>query len=137
MVIGTSILESITISLVIIAILVGIWSIIRYYNIFRAKKYAKFLSEPEFKKGMRKAQVVDLRESNNFKDGHILGARNMPYSTFKSFYTDLRPDLPVYLYDQNKSLSMRAAKLLHKHGFKDISILDEGYQKWDGKVKKE
>ncbi|WP_413627249.1 rhodanese-like domain-containing protein [Fructilactobacillus vespulae] len=129
-------LNFITIFLVAVIILFAIWMGVHYLNIFRTKKYAKFLSEDEFTKGMRKAQVIDLRESNPFKNGHILGARNIPYSTFKNFYADIRPDLPVYLYDQTTTISMKAAKFLNNKNFKNISILDKGYQNWDGKVKK-
>ena len=131
-----SFLNSITMFLVAIVVIIALWSAVHYFNVFRTKRYAKFLSEDEFRQGIRKAQVIDLREANAFSNGHIMGARNIPYSTFKNFYTDLRPDLPVFLYDQTKTLSMRAAKFLNKKGFKNISILDEDYQKWDGKVKK-
>lgn len=123
-------------SLIALVILIFIFIIIRYINIFRAKKYVNFLDDDTFKKGMRKAQVIDVREKNPFNNGHILGARNIAYSTFKTFYKEIRPDLPVYLYDQNKTLSLRAAKFLNKKGFTDISILNNGYQKWDGKIKK-
>lgn len=113
-------------SLITLLVLVFIFVIYRYINIYRAKKYINFLSDEEFKKGMRRAQVIDVREKSPFNTGHILGARNIAYSTFKTFYTELRPDLPVYLYDQNKTLSLRAAKFLNKQGFTDISILNNG-----------
>ncbi|CAM2764422.1 rhodanese-like domain-containing protein [Fructilactobacillus fructivorans] len=132
----SSVIVSVLYFLITLGVVLLIWWLYHEFTILMAKRYCKFLNEDEFQKGIRKSQVIDLRESKAFNDGHILGARNMPYSTFRSFYQELRPDLPVYLYDQNKTLSMKAAKLLHKKGFKDISILDEGYQRWDGKIKK-
>ncbi|USS87569.1 rhodanese-like domain-containing protein [Fructilactobacillus hinvesii] len=108
----------------------------RYWRIFRVKKYTQFLSESQFQAGIRKAQVIDLREDQSFENGHILGARNIPYASLKMMYQQLRPDLPVYLYDQTKVLSVQAAKFLHQQGFRELAILNEGYQKWDGKVKK-
>lgn len=100
------------------------------------KRSAKMLTEEEFKETMRKAQVIDVREKDTFDAGHILGARSMPYSMLKTTIGSLRKDQPVYLYDQKKALSIRAANLLHKNGYTDIYILKGGYDGWTGKVKK-
>ena len=100
------------------------------------KRSAKMLTEEEFKETMRKAQVIDVREKDTFDAGHILGARSMPYSMLKTTIGSLRKDQPVYLYDQKKALSIRAANLLRKNGSTDIYILKGGYDGWTGKVKK-
>ncbi|HAP4487564.1 rhodanese-like domain-containing protein [Enterococcus faecalis] len=100
------------------------------------KRSAKMLTEEEFKETMRKAQVIDVREKDTFDAGHILGARSMPYSMLKTTIGSLRKDQPVYLYDQKKALSVRAANLLRKNGYTDIYILKGGYDGWTGKVKK-
>ncbi|NSS28966.1 rhodanese-like domain-containing protein [Enterococcus faecalis] len=100
------------------------------------KRSAKMLTEEEFKETMRKAQVIDVREKDTFDAGHILGARSMPYSMLKTTIGSLRKDQPVYLYDQKKALSIRAANLLRKNGYIDIYILKGGYDGWTGKVKK-
>ena len=100
------------------------------------KRSAKMLTEEEFKDTMRKAQVIDVREKDTFDAGHILGARSMPYSMLKTTIGSLRKDQPVYLYDQKKALSIRAANLLRKNGYTDIYILKGGYDGWTGKVKK-
>ena len=99
------------------------------------KRSAKMLTEEEFKETMRKAQVIDVREKDTFDAGHILGARSMPYSMLKTTIGSLRKDQPVYLYDQKKALSIRAANLLRKNGYTDIYILKGGYDGWTGKVK--
>ena len=100
------------------------------------KRSAKMLTEEEFKETMRKAQVIDVREKDTFDAGHILGARSMPYSMLKTTIGSLRKDQPVYLYDQKKALSIRAANLLRKNGYTDIYILKGGYDGWTGRVKK-
>ena len=100
------------------------------------KRSAKMLTEEEFTETMRKAQVIDVREKDTFDAGHILGARSMPYSMLKTTIGSLRKDQPVYLYDQKKALSIRAANLLRKNGYTDIYILKGGYDGWTGKVKK-
>lgn len=90
----------------------------------------------EFESTMRKAQIIDLREKKDFDAGHILGARNMPYSVIKERMGELREDLPVYLYDAAGELSVRAAGRLKKAGFQKVNWLKKGYQNWSGKTKK-
>ena len=43
------------------------------YIYIQGRRSAKMLSEEEFKEGMRKAQVLDVRERDEFNAGHILG----------------------------------------------------------------
>lgn len=100
------------------------------------RRSAKMLTEEEFREGMRKAQVIDVREKDIFDGGHILGARSMPYTLMKQSLGSLRKDQPIYIYDQRKSLSIRTANLLRKKGFKDLYILKGGYEDWSGKTKK-
>lgn len=106
------------------------------YSRLRANHFANFIGEEDFQKGRHKGQVVDLREGKDFEAGHILGARNIPYSTIKMFYKNIRNDMPVYLYDQGKALSIKTAILLGKHGYKNIYVLNSGYRNWNGKTKK-
>ncbi|WP_462412517.1 rhodanese-like domain-containing protein [Neobacillus sp. Marseille-QA0830] len=105
------------------------------FNYFRQKKIVKTVSEEEFRAGYRKAQLIDVREPNEFEGGHVLGARNIPMSQLKMRMKELRPDLPVYLYCQSGTRSARAAQLLYKNGYKDLTQLEGGFKKWTGKVK--
>lgn len=126
-------LQSITIILLIILIAVGVnWL---YYYIL-AKRSAKLLTQEEFREGMRTAQVIDVRERDTFNAGHIMGARNIPFTVLTQSYASIRKDKPVYLYDATRALSVRAANKLRKQGYQDISILKDGYEGWTGKVKK-
>ena len=85
---------------------------------------------------MKKAQVIDVREKNEFDSGHILGARNIPFTVLTNSFSAFRKDQPIYLYDTRKSLSIRAANKLRKEGFTNVYILKEGYEGWSGKTKK-
>jgi len=123
------------INIVLIAILLGI-GINELYLRIMAKRSAKTITEEQFKEGMRKAQVIDVREKDSFDAGHILGARSMPYTTLKTTINSLRKDQPVYIYDQKKSLSIRTANQLRKKGYKQLYILKGGYDGWTGKTKK-
>nr|WP_148362773.1 rhodanese-like domain-containing protein [Bacillus sp. B-jedd] len=99
------------------------------------RKIIKTLSEEEFRAGYRKAQLIDVREANEFNAGHILGARNIPLSQLKTRMKEIRPDLPVYLYCQSGMRSGRAAQFLYRRGYKNLSQLEGGFKKWSGKVK--
>lgn len=120
----------------VIIILIIAYLLYQLYMYWKRGKIATQLDNEAFRAWMRKAQVIDVREKKEFDAGHILGARNIPYSQMKSRTQELRPDLPVYLYDQGRTFSGRAAMLLSKRGFKQLYILKYGYQRWDGKTKK-
>ncbi|WP_080845173.1 rhodanese-like domain-containing protein [Cytobacillus gottheilii] len=100
------------------------------------KRIVKTLTEEEFREGYRKAQLIDVREPNEYEAGHILGSRNIPLSQLKTRLQELRPDKPVYLYCQSGMRSGRAAQLLSRKGYKNLSHLQGGFKKWSGKVKK-
>lgn len=99
------------------------------------RRIVKTINEDEFRQGYRKAQLIDVREPNEFSAGHILGARNIPLSQLKMRKGEIRPDKPVYLYCQSGMRSGRAAQLLHRKGYKQLSQLEGGFKKWTGKVK--
>lgn len=110
-----------------------IWYIRRSFG----PSYLKNLTNEEFKKGYRKAQLIDVREPSEFKSGHILGARNIPLSQLKERTSEIRTDQPVYLYCQSGNRSRQAARIINKErGTEDIYHLEKGFKKWTGKIKK-
>jgi rhodanese-related sulfurtransferase len=121
----------------LIVLLVIILGVVAYsaFNYFRQKRIVKTVTEEEFRAGYRKAQLIDVREPNEFEGGHILGARNIPMSQMKTRMKEIRPDLPVYLYCQSGMRSGRAAQFLHRKGYKQLTQLQGGFKKWSGKVK--
>ncbi|WP_341778171.1 rhodanese-like domain-containing protein [Levilactobacillus sp. HBUAS70063] len=125
-----------TVYMIVLIILIAVWGGWQLTTVIRRNRVAKLIDADTFEAGIRTAQVVDLREKKDFDAGHILGARNFPYSTFKAYHNQLRKDLPVYLYDQGKTISTRAAIMLGKDGFQQIFILKNGYVRWEGKTKK-
>lgn len=118
-----------------IATILGLIIIYIIINSFRLKKAVTNLSQEEFIKGYRKAQLIDVRETKEFESGHILGARNIPFSQLRQRYKEIRPDLPVYLYCQNMARSSRAALFLKKKGYNQLYQLQGGFKTWTGKIK--
>ncbi|WP_421379545.1 rhodanese-like domain-containing protein [Bacillus salacetis] len=110
-----------------------VYSIITF---FTQKRIVNNLTEEEFRAGYRKAQLIDVREPNEYEAGHILGARNIPLSQMKQRQQEIRNDQPVYLYCQSGMRSGRAAQMLRRKGYRDLHQLQGGFKKWSGKVKK-
>lgn len=105
------------------------------YNFIQQKRILTVLEQEEFRRGYRKAQLIDVREPNEFESGHILGARNIPLTQLKMRLKELRKDQPIYLYCQGSSRSGRAAQILYKNGYRDLYQLKGGYKNWTGKIK--
>lgn len=117
----------------VILLLWVIWEIIQY---FRRKQTATALDKEDFKKNIRRAQLIDVRNRDEYDVGHILGARNIPYFDLKQRYVELRKDQPIYLYEEREYTAYRAAIELKKHGFDDLYVLKGGYDDWDGRIKR-
>ena len=119
------------IALIVLAVII----IVLVLNAWLSMRGVNMLTEEEFSKDLRKVQLIDIREKDKFNHGHILGARNIPMSTFQMKKSGIRKDIPVYLYDQSGNTALRAARLLKKDGHKDINILKKGISQWKGKIK--
>lgn len=117
--------------IIVLVVLLAI-SIFRYY---RQKMYLNVLTQDQWIEGYRKAQLIDVREPQEFDAGHILGARNIPVTQLKQRLIEIRKDKPVYLYCQKSSRSARAAQILHKNGYKELYQLKGGFKNWTGKIK--
>ena len=122
----------------LIIILAAVLAFIGYsvWMFFYQKRLIKTLSEEEFRAGYRKAQLIDIRETDEYNAGHILGARNIPLSQIRLRHKELRQDQPVYLYCQSGFRTGRAAQYLKKQGYKDFYQLQGGFKSWTGKIKK-
>ena len=118
-----------------IAAVLGAIILYAIFMYFSQKRAVKPLSQEEFIQGYRKAQLIDVREPNEYNGGHILGARNIPVTQMKQRMKEIRADKPVYLYCQSGLRSGRAAQMLYRKGYRDIYHLQGGFKKWTGKVK--
>lgn len=103
---------------------------------FMPARGLKKMKQEEFRASLRKGQLIDVREPNEYKGGHIVGARNIPVGQLKMRMKELRKDQPILIYCQGSSRSNQAAKLLMKNGYNNIYMLDGGFKNWKGKIKK-
>ncbi len=123
-------------TIIIVAILLGL--AIGFFFIFRreSKKSYTLVSEAELVEQMRKGQLVDIRKKEQFEEGHINGARNIPAAVLTRQPGRLRRDLPVYLVCENGKGCKRAALLLYSKGYENIYTLEGGMSSWTGALKK-
>lgn len=120
----------------IIIALAVIWFI---YKQFAPVKGVRSIGSKEFEqeqKAQRDSMLVDVRESHEFKSGHIPGAKNVPLSQLKSRVNEIPKDKPVFVYCQSGMRSKRAAAMLKNSGVSNIVNLKGGIMGWQGAVRK-
>lgn len=75
--------------------------------------------------------IIDVRETYEYEEGHIPYAKNIPLSTLQSY----EGEQPVYIICQSGMRSKRATQQLVKQGVKAINI-QGGMNAWIGPIKK-
>ncbi|PCR99592.1 rhodanese-like domain-containing protein [Lactococcus fujiensis] len=78
-----------------------------------------------------KTQLIDVREVNEFRSGHIKGARNIPLSQIDRFSTT--SSSKIYVICQSGMRSKKAYKILEKKGL-DVTNVMGGMSAWKGKT---
>ena len=106
------------------------------YKRFVPVKGMRNLNLGQFKSEYKGHKLVDVREVQEFKQGHIAGAVNIPLSQIERRLNEIPKDKPVYLYCRSGMRSKQAAKLLSRHGYNEISQLNGGISVWDGPTTK-
>ena len=80
-----------------------------------------------------KTAVIDVRTPDEFKDGHIKGAKNIDImaSDFEAQLGKLDRTQPTLVHCQAGGRSTRALKVFEKLGFTNLIHLDEGFGGWE------
>ncbi|MFI9653350.1 rhodanese-like domain-containing protein [Guyparkeria sp. GHLCS8-2] len=86
------------------------------------------------KAGRDGVTLIDVREDNEWKTGHIKGARHIPLGKLEKKLGDIRSEGPneVVLYCRSGNRSATAANILVKGGFENVSHLGGGILAWEG-----
>ena len=76
--------------------------------------------------------VLDVRDAKEYREGHITGARNIPFSKLKESLTELTQykEKPVVLVCKMGQHSGAAGKILNTDGFKNVLRLKGGISTW-------
>jgi rhodanese-related sulfurtransferase len=78
------------------------------------------------------ALVLDLRPAAEYANGHILGARNLPFTELerRAGELDKHKSKPVIVHCADGNSSGAGAALLRKLGFANVVNLSGGYAAW-------
>ncbi|WP_114313426.1 rhodanese-like domain-containing protein [Thermus caldifontis] len=72
------------------------------------------------------ALVVDVRTPQEFAQGHVPGAINLPVEDIVRWGDTLPKDKPVYLYCRSGNRSRQAAEYLKRKGYTNLYNLEGG-----------
>ncbi|MDA0790651.1 MAG: rhodanese-like domain-containing protein [Proteobacteria bacterium] len=78
------------------------------------------------------AKVIDVRDSKDFKAGHIAGATNIPFSAIDARMGELEPykDKPIVLVCKMGQHSGSVGRKLKAGGFTNVRRLSGGMGEW-------
>lgn len=122
--------------LIIDVILVILIVLMVVYPRWNLRRNAKVVDNEEFSRLIATSQLIDIREANQFRIKHILGARNIAAAQIDASLNAISKHKPVLIYENGKPTSAaKVAKQLKKAGVPEIYILKNGLNGWNGKIK--
>jgi rhodanese-related sulfurtransferase len=91
--------------------------------------------EPEVLKeniGNKEVLILDVRTKDEFKGGHIKGAKNVPVEIIDTRLKEIEAykDKQVLVYCHSGARSARAASFLRSAGFSDVKDMKGGIMNW-------
>ena len=96
----------------------------------------RVLNKEAFAEGIKKsgAQIIDLRMTADFEQGHIEDAININFfdPEFKHKLLELNRNKTYYLYDKKEKTAYRSMKFMEDNDFKNVYMLQGGYEEWKG-----
>lgn len=119
---------------VLVVIWVGLLLAIIYSYLQAAFSKLKLVSPAELTLLVNRedATVLDIRSSDDFKRGHITGARNLPLAQLKTQISSLENQkaAPIIVVCQAGMSAQGAARQLLDNGFSRVMVLAGGMNKW-------
>ena len=76
--------------------------------------------------------IIDVREQDEWDQGHISGAHLFPLSSFidGTSHPDWNKDHTLIIYCKSGQRSLYAAELLQQMGYQDLYNIVDGYTGW-------
>lgn len=76
------------------------------------------------------AQLVDIREPNDYKRAHIAGAINIPLAQLADKHSRLDKSKPVIIICATGQRAQAALTLLQQQGYQQLAMLNNGMASW-------
>ncbi len=73
--------------------------------------------------------LLDVRDEDEFAEGHVPGARNLPLNSLRAALGSLQKERPLAVYCAVGGRAHNAVRLLRQHGFNAVNI-SGGYTTW-------
>ena len=101
------------------------------FDLFRRKDINEGLVQFKNTKG---AILVDVREKDEYRSGHIPGSKNIPLSTLNIIEKQVKDKkTPLYIYCLSGSRSAQATRMLVKMGYEIVNDIG-GISGYTGKI---
>ncbi|NDW22582.1 rhodanese-like domain-containing protein [Alteromonas hispanica] len=77
--------------------------------------------------------LIDVRSPEEYADGHIPGAINMPHENINSYLSELEQhkNKPIIIYCRSGRRAKLAMKVLQEHDFTDVMHLEGDILGWN------
>jgi len=85
--------------------------------------------------GQNNVIIIDLRDTNEYNQGHIPSAFNVPFEEFDHIKSQLSKEMLIILYCHRGSISLALARDLSKEGYQVKNIYG-GINAYRGKLEK-
>jgi hydroxyacylglutathione hydrolase len=90
-------------------------------------KQSKTICSKKFNDLSDAVNVVDVSTINEYENGHVLGAINIPLANLLDNSIKLIKDIPYYVYCKSGYRSVIACSILEKMGFNNVVNVNKGY----------
>ena len=94
------------------------------------KKSYHHISKEELKESLNDLHVLDVRNNQEFKDGHIDGAQHIFVGKLEDRLAEVPRDKPVVVHCQSGYRSALAMSILLKNGFDNVRNYAGGWSEW-------
>lgn len=117
----------------LVAAFVGLWVL---FFLMESRRSGQVLSPQEATNKVNRegAVIVDLRDDDDFRQGHIAGSLNIPSAKLSDRLSELKEwkDKPVILVCRLGTHSGAAARILKMAGHTQIGRMRGGIESWRG-----
>lgn len=110
------------------------------YNLFRNSSAIEVTGEEAYNLIMNEPDILilDVRTPDEFRDGHIKGAVNIPHSVLAFRLEQIKKytDKKILVYCQSGGRSPIAVRILEQNGFKNLCHMVKGITAWEYGIEK-
>ncbi len=88
------------------------------------------VTEAQRRLASREALLIDVREPDEWQEGHVAGARHIPLGDLPARLAEVPRDRPVLLLCRSGNRSGRATALLREQGYDQATNVAGGITAW-------